>query len=198
MFITIGDGIGTGLATIVKTFTEKMFAAIDFLFNGIIMKGINFIGEFTAFMQLGFQTLISTANSYLPSLGEIGVGIAKAIWLAFRAAWMPWSGDLVKGLEEGTTKAKPVAEKSSKNIAQAFIDNFRDVLGWHSPPEFLENFFDDLAESIMSNTSSVAGVASDSGGSIAGAFGSSFLDQVNSYVGDADGVLAGFFNKWSS
>ena len=193
MLISIGEGIGTGLASIVTSFALTLVGGITSGLNMVVTTILGFAKPIADAFGGLFSGLASLIDSLTPDwLGPVVKGVGSIIsYLRGDAATEMSSagGDMVDAMNRGIAAEGPQAEAQGRSLGQVFIDGFRAITGWHSPPEFILNFFTDLITAFDAGTASAIPSISSDGASMGDALGSSFESNAQPYLNSLIGKI---------
>ncbi len=198
-FVTIGAGIGAGLATIVSTFflvlTEQVSIGIAQLLGLIESKGPEFSAKGGSIVESFVGDVISTFRANHPVLAAAASAAANVLGVGFLSGFrapLGWNsppaflvggsgfgggffGDLAAAFDAGAKAQESAVKSNGEAIGNSFLEGFRDYLGWHSGPDFVDNFYGDTAGRFSYNSGTYSGAFSASGNSVASSWGSGLL-----------------------
>lgn len=103
-----------------------------------------------------------------------------------------FSTDVGKAMQEGSKTSTKAALTAGLKTALGYVLGFREGAQWHSPPQFIVNFMNDLGFALSDN-GKATNAASKSGKEVGNAFGSSCVESIQGWINGIGNAMNGLF-----
>lgn len=167
--ISLGQGIGAGLASIVTSFWGTLLEAI---FAGVSKVGetiIGFVGKFIEWGGIIVDAFVQGFRNKLPSWAVSAYDGITGIINAIRSRKQDMTNsmeDTVDGINDGVTKSLSKVRDNGEKLGDSFVEGYRDGAMWHSRPKWEDWFFGDLESGIEELTPGACSIGSENGAAI--------------------------------
>lgn len=182
--ISLGQGIGAGLASIVTSFWGTLLEAI---FAGVSKVGetiIGFVGKFIEWGGIIVDAFVQGFRNKLPSWAVSAYDGITGIINAIRSRKQDMTNsmeDTVDGINDGVTKSLSKVRDNGEKLGDSFVEGYRDGAMWHSRPKWEDWFFGDLESGIEELTPSACSVGAENGAAIGEAVGSAAYGHLETW-----------------
>ena len=166
----------TSVATGITTLTVSVMTSLDGLSKSVV-SAINTLIVGTSTALVNGSAIIFAAAVTLGN--KIYEGIKSKIKEIVNIP-----KDILSALVNGIKNIASKLWEAGKSMGTKLVDGFRDGTGWHSPPEFLVDFFKDAASEILSEGGDISGILSN--------LGSNWGETLSNAFGGFDWTSIGF------
>ena len=136
-------------------------AALLVLSAGLVTAGVS-LSVFNAAIKTFLSVLNSAGGTARKAANNIVTSITKPLQDLITKV-KKFVTDFKTALSTGWSSSEKEASNGGTKIAKALIAPFHAVLGWHSPPKFILDLFNDMSSAISSGGTKAEGSASSVG-----------------------------------
>ena len=196
------DKVGMGLQVLAKGLTLVMVAGAVGAVVGLglitLAVGIAAVGAACVVAAVGataFSVALTLLVATLSTVGGHMVQAAKGAVEGFKQKFEELKklpGDIVDAVVKGVKAKVSDFKQAAKDLAKGFMDSFRDAVGWHSPVQFLIQFFDECGVTVNHEAEHVSeifeGTGETWGSALTTALGNKISNFDISSIGSALGI----------
>ena len=146
----------TSVATGITTLTVSVTTSLSALSKSVVDSINTLIVGVSAALASGAAVLYGASSA-------LGAKIVEGIKNKIKEI-VNIPKDILVALGNGIKGIGPKLVEIGKSMGTKLVDGFRAGTGWHSPPEFLINFFKDAASTILSEGGDITSILNNLGG----------------------------------
>lgn len=206
---TVANGlkyIAAGLVILIAAGIAGTIAGAGFV---VLSVGIAAVGVACIIAAAGVTLLATALNIIVEAVAAFSVSIIESAQNAVEGfkekleKFKELPGEIIDALIRALGDAIEDLKAAGKAMGDALVESFRDSVGWHSPPQFIVNFFRDTGVAVNQNAKGITdlfeGTGNDWGTALETALGNKMNDLSNFDLGSIGDLLGsdlgnGLFN----